>query len=655
MSPRILNLVLFAAFLCSLHSVFADDEGEVKLLKSDSRAPYVHRINLYDRDGRVIDPTDEFAGPYSVAMTCGKCHPYGQISGGWHFNAWNTAIAPGRPGEPWFLIDDAAETVLPISGRGWPGTFKPADAGLDGWDFIKRFGHHLPGGGYGAPSPDEIKKSAHAARWGVSGTLEVDCLICHAADVRHDPAEAERQIASENFQWLPTVAYGLAAIRGEARKAPDDWDPMMPPNPDHPEQAGPKLIWDLTRFDPDGRVVFDLVRRPPAERCYFCHSFREVGADEDADLLETRDVHLAAGLTCANCHRNELDHEIIRGYATEAGERKESELAAFTCQGCHLGAGGAEEAAATLGGYYGAPRPEHKGFPPLHFEELACTTCHSGPWPSMNAKRFQTALAHGLGLASREREDDDAPQIVAPVFAPQHDGKIAPQRMVWPSYWGVFEGERVVILHPDAVKQALKRAQLDRKKEEKTSHDPPLTDEQIQQILALLAEKHPDAALFRVREGVTLVRAPDSRVERHAYVPPADDEDEEDAEERKVAEPVDPYAALAAPYRWSFAHDVRPASQALGARGCTDCHSDDAPMYFGKVAAQDDPRAADRPVKAMYELRGADPKFASLWNLGFVYRPAFKWFGFACAGVISLVLLHYLLQGLGALSRRFGR
>ena len=56
----------------------------------------------------------------------------------------------------------------------------------------------------------------------------------------------------------------------------------------------------------------------------------------------------------------------------------------------------------------------------------------------MNAKRFQTALAHGLGLATREREEDDLPHIVGPVFARPHDGKIAPQRMVWPAFWTTF-------------------------------------------------------------------------------------------------------------------------------------------------------------------------------------------------------------------------
>ncbi|GAG28266.1 unnamed protein product, partial [marine sediment metagenome] len=224
----------------------ATDEG-VKLLKSDSQAPYVHRITLYDHEGAVIDPTDELAGPYSPRTTCAKCHDYGAISAGWHFNALLSTIPPGRPGEPWLLVDPLTGTQLPISGREWPGTLTPEEIGLTRWQFVLRFGRHLPGGGYGEPSDEEIANSPQAVRWGISGKLEIDCMFCHSADFRHDPAEAARQIEAENFKWAPTAALGLAVVRGEARKAPDDWDPLMPPDPDFPERAGPRLVWNTSR------------------------------------------------------------------------------------------------------------------------------------------------------------------------------------------------------------------------------------------------------------------------------------------------------------------------------------------------------------------------------------------------------------------------
>ncbi len=536
----------------------ASQDDEIELLRTDSKAPYVHRITLYDHDGTAIDPEDKLAGPYSPAQTCGKCHPVAQIAGGWHFNAWNQAVPPGRPGEPWFLVDETTGTVLPISGRGWPGTFKPEEVGLSRWDFVMEFGHHMPGGGYGEPSDEDVDGSEKAIRWGISGNLEIDCMFCHAADQQHDPSEQARQIEKENLKWAPTAALGLAVIRGEARKAPDDWDPMMPPDPDFPEKAGPRLMWDQSRFDPDGRVLLNITRRPPAERCLFCHFAREVGPESPEPFQTAPDVHLTAGLTCVDCHRNGVDHNIVRGYRTEATERQDPAVAAFSCEGCHLGATGVQEASVALGGRYGAPRPEHEGLPPHHFEKLTCTTCHSGPWPEMYAKRFQTALAHGLGLATRERKDDDPPHIVGPVFARQHDGKIAPQRMV----------------------------------------------------------------LGTPRE-VSGQSVPEESNLARAY------------------------------YRWSIAHNVRPASQSLGARGCEDCHSNEAPIHFGRVTEAGDEHADERPIRFMYELRGDDATFAKAWNLGFVFRPVFKGFGFICAGVIALVALHYLLNGVGAITRRF--
>lgn len=408
-----------------------EPDVDVELLKSDSRAPYVHRITLYDHDGAAIDPGDEFAGPYSPRMTCAKCHPYAIISHGWHFNAALDDAFAGRPGEPWLLVDPQTGAPLPISGRGWPGTFSPADIGSSPWDFVKTFGHHTPGGGFGEPTDAQIAASEHKARWGISGRLEIDCMFCHSADQQHDPAEASRQIERQNFKWAATAALGLAVVRGAAKDAPDDWDPLMPPNPNYPEQAGPKLVWDQTRFDADDRVFFNITRRPPNERCQFCHSVRAVGPGAPPRMLAASDVHLTAGLLCVDCHRNGLDHMIVRGYRGEAAERGQPALATYSCEGCHLGVPDADDPAIRMGGRYGAPHPQHRGLPPLHFEELTCTVCHSGPWPRMNVQQIQTALAHGLGLPTRERTSDDPPHIAEPVFARQADGRIAPQRVFW--------------------------------------------------------------------------------------------------------------------------------------------------------------------------------------------------------------------------------
>jgi len=559
----------YAAAACLLFLstpiAFADGEpkptaGAIELLQSDSRSPYVHRLTLYDEHGTAINPKAERPAPYSPRATCGKCHPYGEISRGWHFNAPDPNVSPGRPGEPWFLIDTREGVVLPVSGRAWPGTFRPEQLGLSDWQLVLRFGRHLPGGGFGEPDPARRAQAKEKLRWAVSGPLEIDCMFCHSADHQHDPAEAARQIEAQNFRWAPTVALGLAVIRGEARKVPDDWDPTLPPNPDYPEQAGPRLIYDRTRFDADDRVLFNITRRPANERCYFCHSFREVGPHATDDLLVAQDVHLAAGLLCVDCHRNEIDHRIIRGYPGEAAERKEPALAAFTCEGCHLGTPDADDLSVALGGRYRAPHPQHPGLPPLHFDKLTCTACHSGPWPQLDAKHFQTAMAHGLGLPTRDRKDDQPPLIVGPVFVRQADGRVGPHRLAW---------------------------------------------------------------VGRVAAGASVDGKP-------AHV----------AHSQQVSHVC-----------WPLAHDVRPAAQSLGVRGCADCHAEDAPLDFGRVSPPVTPVAQAPPgsegaTMTMVELRGDDVLIRRLWARAFLFRPAFKWFGLACAGLVLLVLLRFLLDAI---------
>jgi hypothetical protein len=458
LTPLVTLLVsLWIAFVAA-----AQPPESVELLETNSRSPYVHRITLYDHDGKAISPDDTPALPYSPRTTCGKCHPYATISHGWHFNensgmaadrlqtGLTQSAARARPGEPWFLIDDRLQTgptktgrVIPVSGRGWPGTFKPADVGLSDWDMIKRFGRHMPGGGYGEPSlaghaasastPLPLREGSGEGqsgrpRWHVSGPLEIDCMFCHSADQQHDPAEAARQIEKENFRWAATAALGLGVVRGEARKAPDDWDPYMPPNPDFPEQAGPTLIYDRTRFDPDDRVLFQITRRVPNERCYFCHTTRIVGEGAPESWHTDQDVHLAAGLLCVDCHRHGVDHAMTRGFE---GESELPARASRTCRGCHLGDENGADITTVLGGQLRAPHPDHEGLPALHLEKLTCTVCHSGPWLRKNVQQMQTAMAHGLGLPTRERGADRLPLIVGPVFARQDDKEpIAPFRRI---------------------------------------------------------------------------------------------------------------------------------------------------------------------------------------------------------------------------------
>jgi hypothetical protein len=665
-----LTLLLCSVVTQSSSDALAQQQGvEVELLRSDSRAPYVHRINLYDHDGQVIDPRDPDALPYSPARTCGKCHAYGQIHSGWHFNAGRADVDDGRPGEPWIFTDAATGTQLPLSKRGWPGTYAPTDAGLSDWQFLLRFGAHLPGGfralnalevptstaqesagdrsptgllrrtrrsgdtgmgdrsptgfspdtGAGSPGEPEIAAADASPRWAISGPLEIDCLFCHAASLQHDPAEVSRQLERENLKWSATAAAGLAVVRGDAKKLPDDFDPLAPPNPDYPDRTGPKLVYDARKFDADDRVLFDLTRRAPPERCYFCHSQRLVGPGAPPAWTVEQDVHLAAGLLCVDCHRNGIDHAITRGYEGDPATIAAEIGGTLTCRGCHLGTQALPAGRDGRAGRLGAPYPEHKGIPLAHFEKLTCTACHSGPWPQDAVWRFQTAMGHGLGVATRERTESDPPSILGPIFARNERGELAPHRMLWPAFWGEEQGGAIVPLPVERV-QRVARKLAARAKPREAVEAGPLSDDEIKVMLGQLAAGDANKAVVYVRDGLAHRLTADGAL---------------------VAAP-DPAGS---PYLWPLAHDVRPAGQSLGVRGCTDCHAENAAIYFGSLAAADEGDAGRRPLQRMYEVSGLDPKIARAFNASFRVREAFKIAGFVCAGVIAVVLLRQLLAG----------
>ena len=429
-------------------SVAAGARSDDETLRTDSRAPYVHRIALYDAEGEIISPGDEPGRPWSPRATCGKCHDYARVAGGWHFNFSDPDVAPGRPAQAWILVDKATGTQLPLAYRGYAGAWTPEAVGMTAWEFVQAFGRHLAGGG--PAEPDEA--AGQDGRWAVSGPLEIDCMACHAGDASHDQSQRAVQVAEQNLAWVPTATLGLGSVRGSAKRLPDGYDPVM--NPEFEQAVAPRVAYDEARFDADDRVLMDITRRPAPARCYFCHTNRPVGRER----WETdEDVHLAAGLTCADCHRHGLDHGTARGYEGEAAAEKRAAARTLSCRGCHLGDESAGEGSASQGGRLGAPRPTHDGFPPVHFEKLACTACHSGPVPAGKAGRVQTSRAHGLGLSERGRSDGDAPLIQEPVFMRRDDGLIGPHRVVWPAFWGRVVRDRVVPMRPEAVVKVAER------------------------------------------------------------------------------------------------------------------------------------------------------------------------------------------------------
>jgi hypothetical protein len=412
-----------------------------------SRTTPVHLIPLKDVFDQQIIPAETNPLPFSARFSCAPCHEYASIRNGLHFNA-ATPANPGRPGEPWVWVDEKTGTLLPLSYRKWPGAWDPAAIRLTPWDFTLLFGRHMAGGGVSEPDASELTPGS---RWEVSGKVEINCLGCHNGSNAQDASEWAKQILRENFGWAATAAAKLGEVGGMASRVTGTWDVYDGPNPDDTEWAVPPYVhYDPNLFDSKQRALLDIVHKPADDRCLACHATAPVGRPK---YEFDEDVHSAAGLGCVSCHRNDLSHAMIRGYEGEAKDNPALAGDDFTCAGCHLGDASAEGEKA-LSGRLGAPYPKHKGFPAVHFKRLACTVCHSGPWPGKTLSRVRTSRANRLGIFGIARWWTDLPAIVEPVYIRDRNGKLAPNRLLWPAFWAERQGRTITPLKPEAVTTA---------------------------------------------------------------------------------------------------------------------------------------------------------------------------------------------------------
>ena len=612
-----------------------------------NRASVTHLIDLFDDKGDQIKSAIQ-PRPISMRNTCGKCHDYDAIAAGWHFHSGSTNVLSGRVGEPWVLTDNRIRTQIPISNRGWKGTYKPGDVDMNAWKFLKKFSSHFPGGNYGemAPSEDEEDEeevdTSELFRWEISGKYEINCLACHHADRKQNQSDAAFQAAKENYRWAATVASGLASVKGTASELEDFYDP---------EFDGHKIItsYDKSRFDSNDKVFLDIVRKPPSNRCYFCHSTQNLQTPGEDEWVHNEDIHLTSGMSCADCHRNGVDHMISRGDIEPSKNPHGSadylkaydpkKVTSYSCQGCHMGDPNADDPAARMGGHLGAPIPEHKGMPPVHFDKLSCTACHSGRLPTGNTARVRTARIHKLGLHGKLASmQPQLPHVVTPVFARMANGKIGPHNMIWPSFWGTQTNGVVKPLAPNLVREiAPDELGIEIDEPERVNDWIELSEEQIGNVLKLirdyeweLEEGEPKplpvyvagGQLYRLSNGVVVS-------ENH------------DAGE---------------PYKWPIAHDVRPAAQSLGSNGrCADCHDKDSPFIFGQVEVDTPIKPAEKQSVAMTEFGELDRGYYQMFAFTFLFRPWLKVVVILSCILLGMVLLLYALKGLDTVIKAAGK
>jgi hypothetical protein len=592
-----------------------------------SRSNFVHLIPLLSeplpgKEPDQIHPDADPVLPFSTKATCGACHSYDKISAGWHFNAIDPNVNPGRKGQPWIYADPTSATQIPLSYRKWPGAFRPEQIGLTPMAFLQSFGRQMPGGGIGE-MVDKSENPDEALRADVTGKLEINCLACHNGSPGEDIGGASGysiQVIKGNYRWAATASCEFAYVTGSVKGLTSDYDFRAPFTSGDTKTKPPVVAYRKEAFGHNDWASLDVHLEPTKERCYFCHSNADVQDGNTEKWFRDEDVHIAAGLVCADCHRNGVDHNIIRGYPSEPCNSTNQLAANTSCEGCHLGTNGVKPDA----GRFASPTPKHAGIPAVHFDKLTCTACHSGPWPKNETIHTKTARAHALGIAGASKEGEILPHLLYPVFAKGQDGKIGVFKLFWPAYWATMSDGNVMPLPMETVKSATSRIIM-KAAFSKTGSWPDLKDEDIIKILIALGEKIDTGAkpvyitggkLYSLDAGGKLVSA-----------------------DNKMAEP----------YMWPIAHDIRPAAQSLGVRSCQDCHATNSPFLFGKVSA-------DSPLKLaagakMIEFEKLSMRSTEWFAWSFMFRPMFKIVSIAALVVIIGVLAFYALKALGFVAK----
>ena len=613
---KTVKIILQCGLIFILTTAGLAQEAKIGDHGDGSRSVPVHLIKLVDEDSSVVRVDDQPMLPFSTNKTCGSCHDYQKIRGGWHFNAGDSAAVSGRNAHPWILSDQNTGTQIPVSYRNWPGVFRPEDLGLNGLEYLQLFARQMPGGSVG--DNDYQRDVSDIFRWRVSGDLEVNCLSCHDAEFSHDQAAFAANTTRQNFRWAATASSGLANGYGSARDMPDNYDIYLGTAPDLAKKTPPHVVYDLTRFNDLSEVYLDVVRKVPDANCYFCHSTKPVDTKNDERWQHDADVHLSAGLHCVDCHRNGLDHDMIRGYETEIKSGSITK-ADFSCAGCHL-----------VSGKLGAPRPLHEGLPIVHLEKLTCTTCHSGPLPAENTGYVKTSMAHALGVHGANKADSALPHIYSPVFVRNENGLIAPHNLFWPAYWALQKGDTLV---PFPVKQL-------------SQYISPfvINDDSLAggDWLALA-----DSQIVAVLDTMTLVLSGDRKP---VYIAGSKiysllNDSTLIGEENKAAQP----------YSWPIAHDVRPAAQALGSGGCQDCHSLSAPFFYSRFSP--DSPVGDQESAGLQNIDLMDVNRAGTWvfSSSFLFRPWLKIAVIVLTIVLVMVLLIYFVKALRFITESLGK
>ncbi|WP_461393871.1 hypothetical protein [Deferrisoma sp.] len=420
-----------------------------------------------------------------------------------------------------------------------------------------------------------------------TGVVEADCLLCHMKE-GYSFGERFKQLTYRNYKWAATAAAGLGEVEGKVYTFDDSnkanigkgtWvtDPADLPTVDYTtEEVAGKI-----NVDEEGvyKLSGDLIQGTPgAAVCRQCHA----GADmkkRGFAWSAAEDVHNDAGLECLDCHGlydadgdgDVREHQIGKGYAKLGSVRNDLDgTMAYGCADCHKPGGKAKDPT--------AKHDDALAGMAFHLDKISCEGCHipfknytQGELIDMSSGNQIWYLSSGDTI--KWAGDFSGNQIRWSPFRkpydPDGDGKaeiytFGTKTSTWFGY--VPEGKHTVqpyilrhVLQAYENATAMPKVEVTYVKDGSLLKKPSVwEDADIVAMLQYLRDNGPYS-------GVTPVFVSGET----AYA----------LDQAGTGLVATEYENAETSHDFSVSHNVREASEALGANGCTDCHAEESPFF----------------------------------------------------------------------------
>jgi len=416
-------------------------------------------------------------------------------------------------------------------------------------EMTKKFGYELAGG---QPMLDgdytsfSMGDPNYGSPWDRSGVSEADCLICHLKGYQWRDRGAT--LRGRYFKYGPTVGAGWATIKTASSESGS------------PEAEEVRIDYGRKEIVDFENLHLQIVRRPPDENCWFCHSASD-GRRRGRQWSPDTDIHNARGLNCVSCHPSDKEHNFAKGDALGETVRDDLDNTMRSCEDCHY-----------RGKDGKAPRYKHP-FSPRHMKRIACQTCHI-PYQTALADLVYDHASTGLTVVydtARFLSSDPLdpkksiagvdPNVWYPAIR-EYKGKIIPVKSLVVIYWGDLD-EKTKVVKPIPLWKIrnLKKPIL---KDDDGDGIPEVNSpEEIKNFVKILREK--DNLGNPVASHPVLLKG--------GFFYHLDKKGEIEKVSHEQATSIE----------FSLSHSVMAGENVIGARGCRDCHSKDSPFFLRKI------------------------------------------------------------------------